>query len=121
MEPLVRIRNVNHYFGSGALRKQILFDITAEILPGEIVIATGPSGSGKTTLLTLIGGLRTIQEGSVQTLGFDLHGASPTTLGRVREHIGFIFQHHNLLAALTARENVQMALALGSDNDKGAG
>lgn len=112
MEPLIRIRNVNHYFGSGALRRQILFDITADILPGEIVIATGPSGSGKTTLLTLIGGLRTVQEGSLQTLSSELSGGSPKTLAAIRRHIGFIFQQHNLLAALTARENVEMALQL---------
>ena len=46
-EPIISIQNVNHYFGSGRLRKQILFEITAEIQPGEIVIMTGPSGSGK--------------------------------------------------------------------------
>lgn len=112
MEPLIRIRNVNHYFGSGALRKQILFDISADILPGEILIATGPSGSGKTTLLTLIGGLRSVQEGSLQTLGAELNGADAATVAAIRGRIGFIFQHHNLLAALTARENVEMALQL---------
>jgi putative ABC transport system ATP-binding protein len=121
MEPIIRIRNVNHYFGSGALRKQILFDIHADILPGEILIATGPSGSGKTTLLTLIGGLRTVQEGSLQTLGAELNGASPTTLAGIRKRIGFIFQHHNLLAALTARENVEMALELESAVTREAG
>src|SRR5258707_336696 len=99
MEPIIRIRNVNHYFGSGALRKQILFDIDADVLPGEILITTGPSGSGKTTLLTLIGGLRTVQEGSLQTLRSELNGASPKTLAGIREHIGFVFQHHNLLDA----------------------
>ena len=72
MEPVISIRNVNHYFGAGALRKQILFDISADILPGEIVINTGPSGSGKTTLLTLVGGLRSVQEGSLETMSGSL-------------------------------------------------
>lgn len=57
-EPVISVSNLNHYFGEGALRKQVLFDINLEISAGEIVIMTGPSGSGKTTLLTLMGGLR---------------------------------------------------------------
>jgi ABC-type lipoprotein export system ATPase subunit len=51
--PAISIRNLNHHFGTGDLRKQILFDICADINPGEIVINTGPSGSGKTTMLTV--------------------------------------------------------------------
>jgi putative ABC transport system ATP-binding protein len=112
VEPAIRVRNLNHYFGTGALRKQVLFDISADIFPGEIVINTGPSGSGKTTLLTLICGLRTVQDGSVCTLGTELNGATPGVLIRVRQSIGFIFQAHNLLGALTARQNVEMGLEL---------
>jgi putative ABC transport system ATP-binding protein len=112
MEPAIRIRNLNHYFGTGPLRKQILFDISADIHPGEIVINTGPSGSGKTTMLTLVCGLRTVQEGSVKTLDAELNGASIDLLVRVRQNIGFIFQAHNLLGALTACQNVQMSLQL---------
>lgn len=115
MEPVIALRNVNHWFGDGALRQQILFDATTEIRAGEIVILTGPSGSGKTTLLTLAGALRTLQEGSVRTLGHELRGASHETLARVRHRIGFIFQAHNLLNALTARQNVQAALAIDRD------
>jgi len=51
-EAPVQIRGLNHFFGSGTLRKQILYDISTDLEAGEIVIATGPSGSGKTTLLT---------------------------------------------------------------------
>src|ERR1700741_3766693 len=97
MEPAIQVRHVNHYFGSGALRKQILFDISADIYPGEIVINTGPSGSGKTTMLTRACGLRTVLEGSVRTLDMELNGASRDVLIRVRRSIGFIFQAHNLL------------------------
>ena len=112
MEPVITIKSVNHYFGSGALRKQILFDVSADIFPGEIVINTGPSGSGKTTLLTLIGALRSVQEGSLRTLNYELNNASPQTMATVRRNIGYIFQAHNLLASLNATQNVEMALGL---------
>jgi putative ABC transport system ATP-binding protein len=108
----VRIEHLDHYFGSGSLRRQILFDVSVEIGEGEIVIVTGPSGSGKTTLLTLIGALRSAQEGTVRVLGQELRGASARTLQRTRRHIGYIFQAHNLLDALTASENVQLSLQL---------
>jgi len=112
MEPVIRIRDLNHYYGTGALRKQVLYDITTDIYPGEIVILTGPSGSGKTTLLTLCGALRSVEEGSVLILGQELNGARPTDLVAIRQNIGFIFQAHNLIDAITARQNVQMALGL---------
>jgi putative ABC transport system ATP-binding protein len=112
VESAIAVRNLNHHFGTGGLRKQILFDISVELHPGEIVINTGPSGSGKTTLLTLVCGLRSVQNGSVRTLDVELNGASRETLVRVRRNIGFIFQAHNLLDALTACQNVQMGLQL---------
>lgn len=76
------------------------------------MILTGPSGSGKTTLLSLIGGLRSVQGGSLITLGKELNGASEEQLVRVRRHIGYIFQGHNLLPFMTARQNVQMSVEL---------
>jgi putative ABC transport system ATP-binding protein len=111
-EPLISVREINHHFGTGGLRKQVLFGVTLDIMPGEIVILTGPSGSGKTTLLTLCGALRTVQEGSVRILGKELKGASKAEMGRVREEVGVIFQAHNLLDALTARQNVALSLGL---------
>src|SRR4051794_22937269 len=112
MNPVVNIGNLNHYYGEGNLRHQVLFDITERILPGEIVIFTGPSGSGKTTLLTLAGGLRSVQEGQLKVLGHDLRSSSTDTIVNLRRDVGFIFQAHNLLNSLTATQNVQMALAL---------
>jgi len=104
------VRNLNHSFGKGDLRKQILFDVSTEIQAGEIVIVTGPSGSGKTTMLTLVGALRSAQEGSVRILGEELRNARPKTLEKVRGQIGFIFQQHNLLGALTAIQNVELGI-----------
>ena len=109
---VIRICHLNQYFGEGELRKQVLFDNNLEVAQGEIVIMTGPSGSGKTTLLTLIGGLRTVQEGSAQVLGHELRGASMSQLVAVRRELGFIFQAHNLFQSLTAFQNVRMALEL---------
>jgi putative ABC transport system ATP-binding protein len=108
--PPVVVESLDHYYGKGALRRQILFDVSATIPAGEIIIVTGPSGSGKTTLLTLVGALRAAQSGSVRVLGQELNGAGAATLEQVRRRIGFIFQQHNLLAALTATENVELGL-----------
>ncbi|MFW9263185.1 DevA family ABC transporter ATP-binding protein [Nostoc sp. CALU 546] len=109
---IVTIENLNHYFGDKKIRSQVLSDINFNIKYGEIVIMTGPSGSGKTTLLTLIGGLRSVQEGSLKFIGQELSGATNQQLVQVRRHIGYIFQAHNLLDFLTARQNVQMSLEL---------
>jgi putative ABC transport system ATP-binding protein len=106
----ILVEGLNHSYGKGELKKQILFDVSVEIRPGEIVIVTGPSGSGKTTLLTLVGALRSAQEGSVRILGEELLRAKPATLEKVRRQIGFIFQQHNLLAALTAVQNVELGI-----------
>lgn len=112
MSPTVAVENLNHSFGKGALLKPVLSEVNLEIYPGEIIILTGPSGSGKTTLLTLIGGLRSIQEGSLKILGQELKGASKRQMTQARNQIGFIFQHHNLLKCLTAYGNVCTSLKL---------
>jgi putative ABC transport system ATP-binding protein len=109
MEPIVTARHLQFAFGEGAARRAVLRDVNFEIRPGEIVILTGPSGSGKTTLLTLVGALRAMQSGSLRVLGRDLAGASEEVRRAVRREAGYIFQMHNLLPFLNARENVAMA------------
>jgi len=116
--PPIVVENLNHWFGTGPLRRQVLCDITATIPRGEIVIVTGPSGSGKTTLLTIVGALRSAQEGTVRVLGQELRGARSGVLEDVRKHIGFIFQQHNLLAALTATQNVELGLRVTGKFDR---
>jgi putative ABC transport system ATP-binding protein len=110
--PIISVRGLSHYFGKAQLRKQILFDINLDIYPGEIVIMTGPSGSGKTTLLSLIGGLRSVQDGSLTVLGQEMRSAKKRQQMKVRQQIGYIFQAHNLLTFLTAKQNVRMSLEL---------
>ena len=105
-DPYVVVEKLCHYFGRGEARRQVLFDNHLKLGSGEIAILTGPSGSGKTTLLTLIGALRSVQEGSVQVFGQDLKGLSVNSLVEVRRKIGFIFQLHNLFEALSVLENV---------------
>jgi putative ABC transport system ATP-binding protein len=110
--PAISIRQLNHYYGQDALKKQVLFDINLEITSGEIIILTGPSGSGKTTLLTLLGSLRSVQAGSLTILGQELLHATKAQMTLARRQMGFIFQAHNLLNFLTVYQNVEMALEL---------
>jgi putative ABC transport system ATP-binding protein len=116
--PSVQVTDLCHYFGSGDMRKQVLFDNNLTIHPGEIVIMTGPSGSGKTTLLTLIGTLRTVLGGSLKVLDEELNGMGADGLTELRKKIGFIFQAHNLFGSLTAFQNVKMATELAGMNAK---
>jgi putative ABC transport system ATP-binding protein len=113
-EPIVRVEGLNHYYGEGEARNQVLFNNHIEIPAGQLVVMTGPSGAGKTTLLSLIGALRTVHEGKVQVLGRDLSRLGAGDLVEVRRDIGFIFQMHNLFDALSAYENVKMAAQLGN-------
>jgi putative ABC transport system ATP-binding protein len=116
MDAPVLLRGLGFAFGEGALRRPVLRDLSLSVDPGEVVLLTGPSGSGKTTLLTLIGALRAMQQGSCMVLGKELMGATEAERVGLRRRIGFIFQHHNLLGFLTARQNVAMALELDTDS-----
>ncbi len=104
------VRGLDHAFGEGEARRQVLFDIGLEIPRGQFVILVGASGSGKTTLLTLLGCLRALQSGSVELLGQELLGADEAIRVACRRRLGFIFQAHNLHDSLTAMQNVRMGL-----------
>ena len=111
-DAVVYVDHLNHFFGDGPTRKQALFDCCLKVGPGELVIMTGPSGSGKTTLLTLIGALRSTQEGVNRVLGQELRGLDAAELVNIRRNIGFIFQMHNLFDSLSSLENVRMSMEL---------
>ena len=106
------VHDLQHWFGSGTNRRQVLDRINLTIHPGEVVLLTGPSGCGKTTLLTLVGALRQVMAGSVQLFGQELQGAGRRERQLLRRQIGMIFQGHNLLRCLSAEQNVQMGADL---------
>jgi putative ABC transport system ATP-binding protein len=109
-DPIIHVHGLHHAFTEGLEAKEVLHGIELEFARGEICIIMGPSGSGKTTLLKLIGGQRGIQRGSIVVDKQELSGAEPAELVEVRRKIGFIFQGHHLLEALSVCENVQMPL-----------
>ncbi|MGC9505725.1 ATP-binding cassette domain-containing protein [Baaleninema sp.] len=117
-DSIVSIHQLNYAFGQGKLKRNVLSDIEMDLQPGEIAMIEGPSGSGKTTLLTLIGALRSIQTGSLRVFGKELLGASYNERVCVRRGIGYIFQSHNLLSFLTAKQNVWMSLQLHRELSK---
>jgi putative ABC transport system ATP-binding protein len=93
----------------GEVDVQALRGVDLDLLPGEFVVILGPSGSGKSTLLNILGGLDVPTSGTVRYRDHDLSAADEAELTRYRrEHVGFVFQFYNLMAGLTARENVAL-------------
>lgn len=111
MEPIISIRNLHHTFKEGDSEKEVLHSISVDFYPGEICLIMGPSGSGKTTFLKLIGGQRTVQQGSIRIEDIELAHTDPQDLVAVRRKIGFIFQDHHLISSLSVVQNVQIPLS----------
>lgn len=102
---------VNMVYSNGAESFHALTDICLDVPQGNIQLLMGPSGSGKTTLLSILAGILTPTSGSVHLLGQDITRLSRRALARFRlQNIGFIFQGFNLFPALTALENVELAM-----------
>jgi putative ABC transport system ATP-binding protein len=110
---VLELRGVSRTFGSGASEVRALIDVDVSVEEGELVAVMGPSGSGKSTLLTIAGGLEDPTSGEVYVAGHNLAAMSRNDLARLRrQSIGFVFQDFNLLAGLTAAENVSLPLEL---------
>lgn len=109
---MITLRNITKSFGS----LQVLKGIDLDIAQGEVVSIVGPSGAGKTTLLQIMGTLDSADSGSVVIDGTDISRLSQKALARFRnQHIGFVFQFHQLLPEFTALENVMIpALIAGT-------
>ncbi len=117
----VDVKNVTKTYGSGATAYTALKGVDFHAEPGEFVMLSGPSGSGKTTLLSILGCVLSPSSGYVGLLGEDISVAKEKDLPRLRlQYVGFVFQAHNLLASLTATENIAMLLRLRGWDQKAA-
>jgi putative ABC transport system ATP-binding protein len=109
----LELRHVSKTYGEGAAEVHALRDVSFTVEPGALVAIMGPSGSGKSTMLTIAGSLEAASSGDVIVAGQALSGLSRNERARLRRRsIGFVFQNFNLLAGLTAAENVALPLEL---------
>ncbi len=115
--PAVSVKDLHFTYGRAHLARKVLKGVSFDVADGEVVIITGPSGSGKTTLLTILGALRSFEDGSVNVHGMELRGQAGPALLEMRKRIGFIFQRHNLLKSLPVFENVEAGLHLLREAD----
>ena len=110
-EPAVRVEGLVHTYPTREGPLAVLQDVSLLVDRGGYVSLMGSSGSGKSTLLAILGGLEKPQSGQVFVGGTDLHGLARDELAKFRRKtVGFVFQHFGLLEALTAQENVELAL-----------
>ncbi|MBE9531784.1 MAG: ATP-binding cassette domain-containing protein, partial [Proteobacteria bacterium] len=111
-------RAVTKVYEMGEVKVHALRGVDLDLFEGELVVLLGPSGSGKSTLLNILGGLDTATSGTVSYLGRDITAAGDKELTEYRRtHVGFVFQFYNLIASLTARENVAIVTDIASTNN----
>ena len=109
----LQLTQVSKAYGSGATQVHALREVSLSVEPGELVAVMGPSGSGKSTLLTIAGSLEEPSSGEVSVGGVALSQLSRNQRAALRRRaIGYVFQDFNLLAGLTAAENVSLPLEL---------
>jgi len=110
---LIRVRDVHKKYVRGNEVVDVLQGLNLNVEKGDFIAFMGPSGSGKTTLLNLIGGLDAPTSGTIHVDGIELSALSGGQLAAWRaQHVGFVFQMYNLLAVLTAYQNVELPLLL---------
>ncbi|WP_374278607.1 ABC transporter ATP-binding protein [Azonexus sp.] len=110
-DPVLRLAGIRKTYGRGETASEVLHGIDLRLAAGEFAALIGPSGSGKSTLLNLIGLLDRPSAGQLSIGGEATDGLDDAGLTRLRgRHIGFVFQHHHLIPAFSARENVAMPL-----------
>ncbi|MCL1900607.1 MAG: ABC transporter ATP-binding protein [Promicromonosporaceae bacterium] len=115
----IEFADVTKTYGAGAGEVHALRGATFTIEQGQLVVIVGQSGAGKTTLLNILGGMDTATSGTVTVGGADVTAMNRRQLALYRRHdVGFVFQFYNLIANLTAKENVELAAQLtGSSAD----
>ena len=113
MEDILRISNIEKYYGSGGNLTKALSDVSFQVHEGEFIGIMGASGSGKTTLLNCISTIDTVSAGHIFLDGTDVTEIREKDIARFRrENLGFIFQEFNLLDTLTVRDNISLALTI---------
>ena len=116
MASYLDIKDIKKAYGEGGGYNQVLKGITTQVEKGEMCVILGPSGCGKSTFLNAIGGLDSIDSGSILVDGKEIVGLKPSELARYRkENLGFVFQFYNLVGDLTVKENIQICEHLASD------
>ena len=117
MPAVLRLTDVTLRLGAGAQQVTALNTVSVAVAAGQFLAVTGPSGSGKSSLLAVAGGLQTPNEGTVHAAGVDLATLSERKRTAYRRrHIGYVFQHANLIASLTAREQLLLPAHLAGLN-----
>nr|WP_313342028.1 ABC transporter ATP-binding protein [Sedimentibacter sp.] len=113
---VLKVDNLSKNYQMGEVIVKALKDASFEIKKGEFVVILGPSGSGKSTLLNIIGGMDTPTGGKVLFNDEPITNMSDKELTFYRRNkIGFVFQFYNLMATLTAKENVELAAEICED------
>jgi len=114
--PLISIQGLTKTYGSGAALVRALDGVDLALSRGELVVLLGPSGSGKSTLLNILGGLDGPTSGSIHFADRELTAFGDAELTRYRrDNVGFVFQFYNLIASLTALENVALVTDIARD------
>ncbi len=119
--PVIEAKAVTKMLGAGAAQMKALDGVDLALESGLLTVLMGPSGSGKTTLLSILGCMLEPTEGGVKICGRTANGDGPEALAKIRrEHIGFVFQSYHLFPALTALENVWLALDVRGERGRAA-
>ena len=112
----LEVSGVKKSYGEGGSYVQVLKGINTGVEKGQMCVIQGTSGSGKSTLLNCIGGLDTMDSGSIKVDGTEIFGMNSDQLADYRrDNLGFIFQFYNLVPNLTVRENIQVCEYLTND------
>jgi putative ABC transport system ATP-binding protein len=115
-EIVLKAENISKLYNMGEVTVKALENVSFEVKRGEFIVILGPSGSGKSTLLNIVGGMDTPTSGEVYFNGEMITGMSDKELTMYRrDEIGFVFQFYNLMATLTAKENVELAAEICRD------
>jgi putative ABC transport system ATP-binding protein len=113
MHAAIEVREVTKTYAEGAAAARALNGVSLDIHSGEVTLLMGPSGSGKTTLISIMGCILRATSGSVRIAGREISRLPERDLPAIRlSSIGFVFQGFNLFPALTAQENIELALDL---------